>query len=141
MLLTIDKTSHEPLYQQIYRQIVAGIATRALRPADPLPTVRALAGDLGINMHTVHKAYTLLKDDGYITMRGRAGAAIAEPDPGNDAEQDAPARRMLEELHALALAYRARGRSMSEFLDDAASQAAQAYASTTGPTTRLAKAQ
>lgn len=141
MLLTIDKTSHEPLYQQIHRQIVTGIATRALHPADPLPTVRALAGDLGINMHTVHKAYTLLKDEGYITMRGRAGAAVAKPAPPKSAEWDAPARRMLKELHALALAYRARGRSMNEFLDDAAAQAAQAYASTTDPTTQLAKAQ
>ncbi len=140
MLLTIDKSSSEPLYQQIYDKIVAGIATRTLRPADPLPTVRTLAVDLGINMHTVHKAYTLLRDDGYITMKGRAGAAVAEPGTHED-DSDAPMQRMLGELHALALAYRARGRSMREFLDDAASQAAHAYGTTTNPITPLTKAQ
>lgn len=73
MLMTIDGSSPEPLYVQIRDQIVAGIATGALEPGQSLPSVRALASDLGINLHTVNKAYAVLRDEGYVAMRGRAG--------------------------------------------------------------------
>lgn len=72
MLIRIDARAPEPLYQQVRDQIVAGIATGELEPGQALPSVRALASDLGINLHTVNKAYALLRDEGYVLMRGRA---------------------------------------------------------------------
>ena len=56
MLITIDAAAPEPLYLQIRNQIVAGIATGQLEPGQSLPSVRSLASDLGINLHTVNKA-------------------------------------------------------------------------------------
>ena len=79
MLIAVDAAAAEPLYLQIRNQIVAGIATGQLEPGQSLPSVRSLASDLGINLHTVNKAYAVLRDEGYVRMRGRAGAVIADP--------------------------------------------------------------
>ena len=79
MVIRIDQKSEEPLYLQIRSQIIAAIATGELVPGTALPSVRALASDLGINLHTVNKAYAVLRDEGYVLMRGRSGAYIADP--------------------------------------------------------------
>ena len=78
MVITVDKLSDEALYQQIRRQVVAAIATGELRPGDALPSVRSLACDLGINLHTVNKAYATLRDEGYLLLLGRRGAFVAD---------------------------------------------------------------
>ncbi len=117
MIITIDHTSSDPLYQQIYNQIIAGIATGELEPGTSLPSVRMLASDLGINLHTVNKAYAVLRDEGYVIMRGRAGAVIAHPDDAHRQDKQEQTRRGLEEdLFRLALAYRASGASQQDFL-------------------------
>ena len=92
MLITVDAKAEAPLYQQVRDQVVAGIATGELEPGMALPSVRALASDLGINLHTVNKAYAVLRDEGYVRMRGRAGAVIADPTQasGGDKAQAAP---------------------------------------------------
>lgn len=77
MVMTIDLASEVPIYQQIYTQVEQGIASGELKEGDQLPTVRQLAVDIGINMHTVHKAYGLLKEDGYILLNRRRGAVVA----------------------------------------------------------------
>ena len=77
MLIRIDARTPEPLYQQVRNQIVAGIATGELEPGQTLPSVRALASDLGINLHTVNKAYTVLRQEGYVKVDRRKGAVIA----------------------------------------------------------------
>ena len=64
MLIAVDAAAAEPLYLQIRNQIVAGIATGQLEPGQSLPSVRSLASDLGINLHTVNKAYAVLRDEG-----------------------------------------------------------------------------
>lgn len=96
MLITIDAAAPEPLYLQIRNQIVAGIATGQLEPGQSLPSVRSLASDLGINLHTVNKAYAVLRDEGYVRMRGRAGAVIADP----AAAQAARAYGVMEDAEA-----------------------------------------
>lgn len=53
-----------------------------------LPSVSSLASDLGINLHTVNKAYAILRDEGYVQMRGRAGAVISEPSDAGRAEKN-----------------------------------------------------
>ena len=128
MLIAVDAAAAEPLYLQIRNQIVAGIATGQLEPGQSLPSVRSLASDLGINLHTVNKAYAVLRDEGYVRMRGRAGAVIADPAAADRADADASAQvKMEDDLFKLALAFRARGGARGQFLEAAAAQAARAY--------------
>lgn len=77
MYLEIDFNNDEAFYVQLYHQIIIGIATSRLQEGDTLPSVRQLADEVGINMHTVNKAYSLLKQEGYIRLDRRYGAVIA----------------------------------------------------------------
>lgn len=76
MLLQIDLQAEEPIYTQIMHQIIEGIAKKELKPGDDLPSVRSLASDIGINFHTVNKAYQLLKQEGYILIHRQKGVVI-----------------------------------------------------------------
>ncbi|KAF1296133.1 GntR family transcriptional regulator [Enterococcus sp. JM4C] len=77
MLLTIDPHSDEPIYQQIRNQIILGIARHEVAQDEVLPSVRQLADEIGVNMMTVSKAYTQLKQEGYIVTDRRQGTKIA----------------------------------------------------------------
>ena len=77
MILEIDFNSDEAIYVQLMNQIILGIATSRLQEGDPLPSVRQLADTIGINMHTVNKAYSLLRQEGFVTIDRRRGAIIA----------------------------------------------------------------
>ena len=77
MYLEIDFNSDEAFYVQLCNQIIIGIATSRLHEGDALPSVRQLANDIGINMHTVNKAYSILRQEGYIRLDRRYGAVIA----------------------------------------------------------------
>ncbi len=77
MLIKIDFNSDEAIYMQVRNQIIMGIATSEIREGDTLPSVRQLAQAVGINMHTVNKAYSLLRQEGFIQLDRRKGAVIA----------------------------------------------------------------
>lgn len=77
MILEIDFNSDEAIYIQLKNQIIFGIATERLREGDSLPSVRQLADYIGINMHTVNKAYTVLKQEGFVKLDRRKGAVVA----------------------------------------------------------------
>ncbi len=77
MVIEIDFNSNEALYLQLRNQIIMGIATAQFREGDSLPSVRQLADSIGINMHTVNKAYTVLKQEGYVKVDRRRGAVIS----------------------------------------------------------------
>ncbi|MCD8122156.1 MAG: GntR family transcriptional regulator [Clostridiales bacterium] len=77
MVLNIDFESEEAIYIQLRNQIIMGIATATIREGDSLPSVRQMAGTIGINMHTVNKAYALLRQEGFIRLDRRRGAVIA----------------------------------------------------------------
>ena len=77
MLIEIDFNSDEAIYMQVRNQIILGIATAEIREGDPLPSVRQMAQAVGINMHTVNKAYSLLRQEGFIQLDRRRGAVIA----------------------------------------------------------------
>jgi len=77
MVIEIDFNSDEALYLQLRNQIILGIATSQFHEGDSLPSVRQLADSIGINMHTVNKAYTVLKQEGYVKVDRRRGAVIA----------------------------------------------------------------
>jgi len=85
MLLEIKPTSETPIYLQIRDQIVAGVASGELGTGDPLPSVRELARDIGINYHTVNKAYALLRTEGYVKVYGRRGAVVSNPPVADEA--------------------------------------------------------
>ncbi len=76
MIIQIDMAADIPIYQQIRNQIVLGVAMGKMKAGDPLPTVRQLAGEIGVNPMTVNKAYGLLKGEGVIIMDRRNGAQI-----------------------------------------------------------------
>lgn len=77
MNILINFESEIPIYIQIRNEIVKGIAKKILENGYSLPSVRSLADDIGVNMHTVNKAYTILKSEGYITLDRRHGAFIS----------------------------------------------------------------
>ncbi|MDO5344853.1 MAG: GntR family transcriptional regulator [Lachnospiraceae bacterium] len=77
MMIEIDFQSDEAIYMQLRNQIILGIATSVLREGDALPSVRQLAGDIGINMHTVNKAYSVLRQEGFVTIDRRRGAVVS----------------------------------------------------------------
>lgn len=77
MIIKIDFNSEEALYLQLRNQIIMGIATSAIQEGEGLPSVRQLAEDIGINMHTVNKAYTVLKQEGFVKVDRRRGAVVA----------------------------------------------------------------
>lgn len=77
MIIEIDFNSEEAIYLQLRNQIIIGIAMSRIREGDELPSVRQLADDIGINMHTVNKAYTVLKQEGFLKVDRRKGAVIA----------------------------------------------------------------
>ena len=77
MYLEIDFNSDEAFYVQLCNQIIIGIATSRLQEGDPLPSVRQLADQIGINMHTVNKAYSVLKQEGFVKVDRRKGAVIS----------------------------------------------------------------
>ena len=77
MLITVDFNSEEAIYMQLRNQIIMGIATSVIREGDSLPSVRQLADTVGVDMHTVNKAYSVLKHGGFSQLDRRHGAVIA----------------------------------------------------------------
>ena len=77
MLIEVDFNSDEAIYIQLCNQIILGIAMSDIQEGDSLPSVRQLADTVGVNMHTVNKAYHVLKQEGYISLDKRRGAVIA----------------------------------------------------------------
>ncbi|MDD6339665.1 MAG: GntR family transcriptional regulator [Butyrivibrio sp.] len=77
MVFTIDFNSNEAIYMQLCNQIILGIANAEYRDGDSLPSVRQMAEIIGINMHTVNKAYSVLRQEGYIKLDRRHGAVIS----------------------------------------------------------------
>lgn len=77
MMWEIDFESEEALYIQLKNQIIIGIATERIHEGETLPPVRQLADDIGINMHTVNKAYSVLRQEGFVRLDRRRGTVIS----------------------------------------------------------------
>lgn len=77
MYIEIDFNSDEALYMQLRNQIILGIAASHFYEGQSLPSVRQLADEIGINMHTVNKAYSVLRQEGFLKVDRRHGAVIA----------------------------------------------------------------
>ena len=77
MMIEIDFNSDDAIYLQLFNQIILGIATSQFQEGEQLPSVRTLAETIGINMHTVNKAYSILQQEGFVKIDRRKGAVIA----------------------------------------------------------------
>ena len=75
--MKIDFNSDEAIYIQLRNQIIMGIATDMIREGDTLPSVRQMADYIGINMHTVNKAYSVLRQEGFVKLDRRRGAVVS----------------------------------------------------------------
>ncbi|MFI2104893.1 GntR family transcriptional regulator [Isoptericola sp. NPDC019693] len=95
----IDPTSDEPLYAQLVAQVRLAVAHGTLRPGERLPAARELAASLELNMHTVLRAYQVLRDDGTLELRRGRGAVVASAAPAVDL---ADVERAVTELAAAA---------------------------------------
>ncbi|WMT41611.1 GntR family transcriptional regulator [Paenibacillus sp. D2_2] len=116
MIIQLDMQSELPIYTQLVNQIIEGIASGRLKPGEPLPSVRSLASDIGINLHTVNKAYTQLKQDGFIHIHRQKGVVI-NPDqmPGFTEPYKNKMRGELKPIVAEAIC---RGKSQEQLLQE-----------------------
>lgn len=96
MYIEIDFNSDEAIYIQLRNQIFLAIATSQIKEGESLPSVRALADDIGVNMHTVNKAYSTLRQDGFLKVDRRRGAVVAV-----DMDKAASREKMKEYLKPL----------------------------------------
>lgn len=111
MIVRLNFKSEIPIYLQLRNQIVLGIGHGELRAGENLPTVRQLAQDAGVNAMTVNKAYTLLKNEGFISIDRRHGATV------NGARRENGAAESLEPRLELTVSEAGlRGVSENEFL-------------------------
>lgn len=96
MYIEIDFNSDEALYMQLRNQIILGIAASHFCEGQSLPSVRQLADEIGINMHTVNKAYSVLRQEGFLKVDRRHGAVIAL-----DADKIEAKAKMKEEMKVI----------------------------------------
>jgi DNA-binding transcriptional regulator YhcF (GntR family) len=100
--LRVDLKAGRPLFDQLRTQVIDGVRGGALPPGSRLPTVRELAGQLGVAVNTVARAYRELETAAIVETRGRFGTFIARYDP-TDAAMAAAAREYVHVAHGLGL--------------------------------------
>lgn len=115
MFLEIDFKSDLPIYEQIRRGIIIGLANGQIKPGDKLPSVREMAENIGINLHTVNKAYKLLEADGVLTMDRRFGSLVSGV---NHPMKDFDSEKMASELDLLIAIAKLKGLSEEEFISN-----------------------
>ena len=114
MILNLDFSSDVPIYAQIKEQIIKSIASGDLKLNESLPSVRNMAEEIGVNLHTVNKSYNLLKDEGYINIDRRKGAIVNTLPLDKKDENVEKIKSMLELLTAQSYLL---GMSKEEFID------------------------
>jgi GntR family transcriptional regulator len=109
MLIRIDPADPRPLHAQIELQVRSAIGDGSLPPGERLPPARELADDIGVNVHTVLKAYGSLRDAGLLELRPRRGAVVTTAAPPRQ-QLTALARGLIEQA-------RQHGLSPAEIVD------------------------
>lgn len=102
MFLEIDFASDQPIYEQIRRGIIKSLSQNDLKYGEALPSVRQLASDIGVNLHTVNKAYKMLEEDGIIVMDRRFGSKIVDKTKDISESQKKKVKEELDFIIALA---------------------------------------
>ncbi len=113
MWMEINFESETPIYTQLVQAVMKGIAAGELKAGDALPSVRSLAGDLGVNMLTVNKAYQQLKQEGFITIHRKKGAIIESAEAR--AASEGQLQRMAEKMYPIMLESICRGLTLEDF--------------------------
>ena len=88
MFITIDEADARPIYVQVAEEIKALIARGELAEGAPLPPVRQLAADLGVNLNTVATAYRELQGEGLLSIRHGAGAVVSSRTARDKSEEE-----------------------------------------------------
>jgi DNA-binding transcriptional regulator YhcF (GntR family) len=114
LTITIDRGQEEPVYAQVARQVRLLIASGALASGTTLPSVRRLAGDLGVNLNTIARAYRLLEEEGFLVIRGRSGAKVSAP--AREVEHSTQ-EKLLEELRTTLARLRQAGVTSDEIAE------------------------
>jgi len=78
VLITIDAADARPIYVQIMDEIRRAVVLGTVKPDDPLPSVRQLAGELKVNPNTVQQAYRELEREGLVYVRRGQGTFVSE---------------------------------------------------------------
>lgn len=112
--IKLDFESEEAIYTQLIHQIIAGIAKEEILPGERLPSVRSMAADIGINLHTVNKAYQQLKQEGFILIHRQRGVVV-NPD-GVPKADEIYKNSLKNTLHPLIAASICRGMNEMDFL-------------------------
>jgi DNA-binding transcriptional regulator YhcF (GntR family) len=113
LTLAIDRGGEAPVYEQVADQVRRLVASGDLTPGTALPSVRQLAGDLGVNLNTIARAYRLLESEGFLVIRDRTGVEVAAP--ANKVDRSARTR-LLEQLRANLARLRQAGMTPEELL-------------------------
>ena len=101
-LLRVDASASTPLFDQLRTGVIDGVRAGVLPPGTRLPTVRELAGQLGVATNTVARAYRELESAAIVETRGRFGTFISRVDP-TDAAMAAAAKEYVDAAQALGL--------------------------------------
>jgi DNA-binding transcriptional regulator YhcF (GntR family) len=113
LTLTIDRSLENPVYEQVADQVRRLVASGDLAPGTPLPSVRQLAGDLGVNLNTIARAYRLLEGERFLVIRDRAGVLVAAPAEEVD---DSAGAELLDQMRATLARLRQAGMATEELL-------------------------
>lgn len=102
MLIRVDESSSQPIHEQLTGQLRQNIANGDLAAGDKLPPARELAESLGVNVHTLLRAYKTLRDEGLLEVRRGRGTLVTGKAP-RQAEFVARARELVAEARRAGL--------------------------------------